>query len=532
MDAKLVQDKSTNDTDVFTLVRLYHRHKSTQELQRRISYVLDSHDQIVKLVVVQYLFDAGVEVPVILPPHGNTKKQVTPYHRTQKTTLDKLKNTVEKPKWVLDAVHDAVGGSFGASSVSELPRDQRQVYNARQHGCSSRQVQACGRPDPFFDLIKTCKEDNLPGGRAFIRSINVDSSPSCVFALDSQLHDLLRFCTDPTACCVLGIDPTFNLGKFYVTITVYTNLLLENKVTGISPSFFGPIFIHTEKTYEAYYYFFSTILKLEPKLNALHAVGTDGEKALVNALFAVFSSHLIHLRCFLHMKDNIRRKLTDMVFPESIRERIIHDIFGMQQGTIYVKGLLDAADVHEFDYKLSRLEEKWNGIEQSLYPNKDPCFYNWLVKNEADVMKTSMIAGVRQDAGMGCPPVQYTTNRNESMNRIAQEYANYSRSTWVQLANNMYELIMNEQKEVDKAIYGMGEYRFRPNYKHLKFESSQWFRMTPDQRKKAAKKFSGKVVFHANHLLNNLVHQEGYSLQIFNCQYNQTSQELPLCLPT
>ena len=72
------------------------------------------------------------------------------------------------------------------------------------------------------------------------------------------------------------------------------------------------------------------------------------------------------------MKDNIRRKLTDMVFPESTRERIIHDIFGMQQGTIYVKGLLDAADVHEFDYKLSRLEEKWNGIEQSLYPNKDP----------------------------------------------------------------------------------------------------------------------------------------------------------------
>ena len=47
---------------------------------------------------------------------------------------------------------------------------------------------------------------------------------------------------------------------------------------------------------------------------------------------------------------------------------------------------------------------------------------------------------------------------------------------------------MNEQKEVEKAIYGMGEYRFRPNYKHLEFESSQWFRMTPDQRKKAAKK--------------------------------------------
>ena len=81
VDARLVQDKSTNDTDVFTLVRLYHRHKSTPEFQRRILYALDSRGQIVKYAVIQYLFDEGVEVPVVLPPHGNAKKQVTPYHR-------------------------------------------------------------------------------------------------------------------------------------------------------------------------------------------------------------------------------------------------------------------------------------------------------------------------------------------------------------------------------------------------------------------------------------------------------------------
>ena len=49
-----------------------------------------------------------------------------------------------------------------------------------------------------------------------------------------------------------------------------------------------------------------------------------------------------------YMKDNICRKLTDM------------DIFAIQQGTMYVKSLLDVADVHKFDYKLSILEEKWN----------------------------------------------------------------------------------------------------------------------------------------------------------------------------
>ena len=142
VDAKLIQNKLTNDTNIFTLVRLYHRHKNTLEFQRRISYVLDSHNQIVKFMVIQYLFDVGVQVPVILFPHGNSTKQVSPYHHTQKMTLDKLKNIVGKPKWVLDAVHDAAGGGFGANSISELPRDQQQVYNARQYGCNSKQAQS------------------------------------------------------------------------------------------------------------------------------------------------------------------------------------------------------------------------------------------------------------------------------------------------------------------------------------------------------------------------------------------------------
>ena len=52
-----------------------------------------------------------------------------------------------------------------------------------------KQVRGCShaRPDPFFDLVKQCKEYNLPGGR---RSISIDSSPSCVLTLDSQLFDL------------------------------------------------------------------------------------------------------------------------------------------------------------------------------------------------------------------------------------------------------------------------------------------------------------------------------------------------------
>ena len=70
-----------------------------------------------------------------------------------------------------------------------------------------------------------------------------------VLATDAQLANIRRFCTVPGEACVLGIDPTFNLGKFYVTITY---LHVENKISHSSPTFFGLMFIHTEKKYETY----------------------------------------------------------------------------------------------------------------------------------------------------------------------------------------------------------------------------------------------------------------------------------------
>ena len=37
-----VVNKESDDSDVYTLVRIYHRHKATPEFQRHICYVLDA----------------------------------------------------------------------------------------------------------------------------------------------------------------------------------------------------------------------------------------------------------------------------------------------------------------------------------------------------------------------------------------------------------------------------------------------------------------------------------------------------------
>ena len=75
-------------------------------------------------------------------------------------------------------------------------------------------------------------------------------------------------------------------------------------------------------------------------------------------------------------------------------------------------------------------------------------------------MKESMIASVRESAGLGSPPVPLTTNRNESMNNVAKAHVNYCKSTWVELVNNMYDLVRDQIKVV-KAVIGMREYQFQ-----------------------------------------------------------------------
>ena len=56
------------------------------------------------------------------------------------------------------------------------------------------------------------------------------------------------------------------------------------------PTFFGPMFVHTEKNYDAYYSLFSMLVKIEPRLMMnIVAIGTDGEQAIMKVLGAVFT---------------------------------------------------------------------------------------------------------------------------------------------------------------------------------------------------------------------------------------------------
>ena len=124
---------------------------------------------------------------------------------------------------------------------------------------------------------------------------------------------------------ILSIDPTFSLGDFNVTCIAYRNLLVTDKRTGHFPIILGPTLVHQCKLFETYHFFASTLVGLRPALCNVLCFGTDGEGALVKA-FKQQLPHAIHLRCFRHMKQDIKRKLSvDMDFPEKAVSSIICD---------------------------------------------------------------------------------------------------------------------------------------------------------------------------------------------------------------
>ena len=82
--------------------------------------------------------------------------------------------------------------------------------------------------DPLFSVMLMCKESE--GGKpqdAFVQIVTGVAEPMTVLSFNWSLNDIERFCTKQQHCTTLSVDPTFNLGDFFVTVTTYRHLLLK-----------------------------------------------------------------------------------------------------------------------------------------------------------------------------------------------------------------------------------------------------------------------------------------------------------------
>ena len=309
-----------------------------------------------------------------------------------------------------------------------------------------------------------------------------------VLTFDWTLSDLERFCTNPRNHTVLSVDPTFNLGSFHVTITTYQHPMLEyrHQKRENHPVMFGPLFIHQRKTFATYNFFFSQLVGLKPSLRDIQCFGTDGEKALEDALQTQFR-YAIHLRCFLHFRGNLESKLSDLGISRSNSQDFIKDVLG--DPVLLEEGLVDA-DSAELDSEFESLKEIWDDRERSITNSSQAYFHNWFRVNSLEVVRNCMLKGIREAAGLGSPPEPFYTNDVESKNRVLKHQTSYKPQQLPSFVESMKCLYEDQKLEIEKAVIGLGEYKLCSPYQALETESKEWFKKNSKQRERILQRFA------------------------------------------
>ena len=118
-------------------------------------------------------------------------------------------------------------------------------------GCTSSLTSKCDK-DVVYELL----EQHYVSEKGYVCNVNFAEGVMSVVGTDQQFKDIVRFCASENMAygSVLGIDPTFNLGDFFVTPTVFEHKMIKNKITGKHPNFIGPTLIHQDRIFSTYHY--------------------------------------------------------------------------------------------------------------------------------------------------------------------------------------------------------------------------------------------------------------------------------------
>ena len=431
-------------------------------------------------VYLRYIVKGDTSIVIEPKSHGNAKNSKgTPYYRTKHSIKQKIEQAakVMTPQDAFNKMYEEAGGVRGCQSVGDTPRNYKQITNVR-YKLSDPNPQK----DSLYAVMKKCL-DGQSRSDQFYRSVQAAPEATCVLASDYQLNDIERFCTNPAQFSILGIDPTFNLGEFSVTVTTYQHLMLESRRTIGKPAIMiGPMFAHQRKQQATYHSFASSLLGLKPSLKNLQCIGTDGELTIFNGFQLAFPQSK-HILCFLHSQRNIKHKLNELGITGNCARDFIEDIFGSQVGSHFTSGLVDTISEAEFESSLKDLEQIWNLREKESTQTECPKFYEWFLKYQADQMKSKMLLPLRQSLGLGRK--FYTTNDNEHVNSVIKKKVNYKANELSVFCDTMKKLITDQKEHIEQAfVMDTGPYCVHPKFKYLCKTPSSWTKLGKVAREK------------------------------------------------
>ena len=459
------------------VTRLSYINSAATDFHRIVLFIshYDEYQELKSYAACQYFFE-GPERMIQPKSHASSKSGKI-YHRTFESTKDIIKKNAnsKKAKQIVHDILEEKGGVQEIKAPGEHARNRKQVNNYVYNQKSKE------TDDPLLELMYMCKSQAREISSAFVREVIASPELKIFMATNQQLLDIERFCLNPESFSVLGVDATYNVGDFYLTLTTYRNLIFSNN-KGRAPVFIGPALIHQKKLFDSYFTLPSMMIEYKPSLQRVLVYGSDGERNLCEAMDTSFC-FATHLLCDIHMKDNIVHKLTELGIRNQTSKAFLRDIFGHQRGEEKTPGLVDCYSAEAFDTKLESLKSVWEERD----PNGAK-FFEYFLTYKADYIKNTMTANVREMAGLGYPPKVYNQNANECANSVIKRDLNFKKLNIKEAVVHLQQIINRQFEQCRLSMIGRGEWRVKDIYKDLEIMEENYYRMTPTQKRKAEEK--------------------------------------------
>ena len=361
------------------------------------------------------------------------------------------------------------GGGENIDEFSSVPRNRKMIYN---HAKVSE-----SRTSDFRALMEMNLEDDFVQGFEIFKCPEKGPLPRCVLYTSQQIEDIKRYCCEGNS--ILSFDCTFDLGPAYVTVGCFRHPGFVNKSNRKHALMPGPFLLHAKRDLDTYAYFGHQISSaLSGK--TVNFIGTDNELALHKGLKSTRSFNSSqHLLCMLHSRRNVEAKLAEIGVTKNAN-RISRSIFGEQVGATRYEGIVDAQTDEQYEEQLTHWTGTWDALEEEE-TGKAPVFSTWYHRYKSAQVKGAMMRALREAAGLGNPPLQYTTNDCETINSMLSKWTS-KQMTWDKLARSLQDFVKSKYKEVEMALLGLGDLQVSDDYQHLQKDQVQWRTMTQAER--------------------------------------------------
>lgn len=227
---------------------------------RTATTISDHNGEELQLSLIEYCF-TDKEHPG--SPHKNLrsgKSFVSTAPSMRKAICEKLKSHKGPSSIYYESV-ESTGGILRADVMADMPRDIKQVKNARQN------LKEKNNKDQFASLLDLSRREPA------VRNLQWTLSPRVVFCTDEQLTEIVEECCSVDSKSILAIDTTYNMGDFYVTSTTYQSSKLVHSRTGQPAILPGPAMFHVRRAKKDFKYFCYLLLEINKGFEGISFLG-------------------------------------------------------------------------------------------------------------------------------------------------------------------------------------------------------------------------------------------------------------------